>query len=234
MKRGFVGLLVVALAFSFGLVHNVKVQSDNSGSLFFPVNSYRLFDSRTSTVPGHRLGPNQQLTIQSGYPGAAAVAANITLTDTTGPGFIAVWPTGPWPGTSSVNSSASNQSIANYVIIPVALDGTFQLLVQSQANVIVDIMGYFSFTSSVQNPISNTGVSATITGYSPGYSITSVIGTVTNNTSFVKDVRVDVRCPNGNVEIDSFFDLPVGATKGFSVICSGVFSDGATASIVDI
>ena len=77
-------------------------------------------------------------------------------------------------------------------------------------------------------------MSATITGYGPGFSITSISGSLTNASGAEKDIRIDLSCPNGNVELDYVFNISNGATRGWSVICDGVFSSGATLTVIEV
>jgi hypothetical protein len=153
---------------------------------------------------------------------------NITLTETTGPGYVAAWASGAWPGTSIINSSEANESIANFAIIPVAPDGTFQLMTQRPAHLLVDVMGYIAGDSEIIPG----GVTPIITGYNPLSSLTFISGNVTNGTAVKLNIRVDVRCPNGTVNFDYVYDLQPGQTKGFEASCTGNFTSGATVSWV--
>ena len=192
----------------------------------------RILDTRNTA----KLGVNGQTTVSTGISGVIAAAVNITLTDTDGAGFVTAWDgLSTRPTASIINSYGPGQTVANYTIVPVTSTGQFMLFTSSPANLVVDLMGYVP--SPASNPIPPTGnVTAVITGYSPASTITSVTGTVTNGRNAVADVRVDVKCPNGTVETDSFFDLAAGATKGFSVLCGGgAFTTGATIqAVVDI
>ena len=170
-----------------------------------------------------------QVQVDTHITGAVAVGVNITVTETVGPGFVTAWDgsTGR-PTASIVNSSGANQNIANYAIVPVLPDGTFQLFTSSTTHLIVDLMGYFPGTPT---PIP-VGITGQITGYGPGGSITEVSGTLTNGTTATTNARADVHCPDGATETDLVFSMPPGATRGFSVLCSGVFSSGATLVVV--
>lgn len=197
---------------------------------YVATNPGRIYDSRGPTGTAPRLAAGRQITINSGQPGASAVGVNITLTDTTAAGFVAAWPSGPWQGTSVINSSTAGENIANFLLVPVAADGTFQILTQNSTHIIVDIMGYMAGGSALVPA----GFNGQITGYGPSSIITSVVGDVTNGTATTIDLRADLRCPNGTVEIDYVFDIPAGATRGWSVLCDGVFTSGATITFVQI
>ena len=199
---------------------------------YVALNPGRIYDSRGSNFTNPRLSAGQQVTIDGGQPGASAVAVNIVMTDTTGAGFITAWPAGERPGTSVMNSSVAGENIANFLLVPVAPDGTFQLFTQNPTHVVVvvDIMGYMAGGSALVPA----GFNGAITGYGPASTFTQVSGTVTNGTSAEINVRADVQCPNGTVKTDSTFFMPAGSTRGWSVLCDGVFTSGATVTFVQV
>jgi hypothetical protein len=231
-------LMIVVALFVSAVLGGAVLNSQESAGASAPVaagyialSGGRLYDSRGPSFNLPRLAAGQVVTIATGQPGASAVGVNITLTETVGAGFVAAWASGPWPGTSIMNSSEANENVANFAIIPVAADGTFQLLTQNPAHLIVDIMGFMTGGS----PPAPSGLTATITGYSPSSSLTTVVGTVSNGTGVIKDVRVDVRCPNGTVAIDYVFNLPAGGTLGFAGLCTGGgFTSGASVTLVEV
>lgn len=190
----------------------------------------RVYDSRGPAYTNPRLAAGSIVTIQTGQPGATAVGVNITLTDTTGAGYVGAWASGPWPGTSVINSSEPLENIANFVIVPVAPDGTFQLLTQKSAHLIVDVLGYMAGGSE----LAPAGFTATTTGYGPLTTITTVSGTISNGTGIERDLRIDVSCPNGTVKLAYAYSIPAGATRGWSVLCDGNFTSGATTTVVEI
>jgi hypothetical protein len=79
-----------------------------------------------------------------------AAILNVTVTATTGNGFLAVYPPGtPWPGTSTLNWSAG-QTVANGVQVGVGLGGNLgttgvwlRFGGMGLAHVIVDLLGYY-------------------------------------------------------------------------------------------
>ena len=197
---------------------------------YVALNPGRIYDSRGPTFTNPRLSTGQQVTIDSGQPGASAVGVNIVMTDTTGAGFITAWPAGTRPGTSVMNSTVAGENIANFLLVPVAPDGTFQLFTQNPTHVVVDIMGYMAGGSALVPA----GFNGVITGYGPTSIFTQVSGTVTNGTSAEINVRADVQCPNGTVKTDLTFFMPAGSTRGWSVLCDGVFTSGATVTFVEV
>ena len=197
---------------------------------YVALNPGRVYDSRGPTFANPRLGAGAQVTINSGQPGASAVGVNIVMTDTVGPGFLTAWPSGGRPGTSVMNSTFAGENVANFLLVPVAPDGTFQLYTQNPTHVVVDIMGYMAGGSALVPA----GFSGRITGYGPSFSLTTISGEVTNGTSATIDLRADVLLPNGTVEIDYIFDIPAGATRGWSVLFDGIITSGATVTFIQI
>ena len=82
--------------------------------------------------------------------------------------------------------------------MPVAANGTFQILTQNSTHIIVDVMGYMAGGSALVPA----GFNGQITGYGPGFSITPISGDVTNGTGVAVDIRADVHLPNGTVEVN--------------------------------
>ena len=80
-----------------------------------------------------------------GIPATAqAVSANIAVTNTSGPGFISVWPGGapqPNPLVASMNYS-TGQTIANAVLAPLG-GGGITVYARVALDLIIDVNGYF-------------------------------------------------------------------------------------------
>ncbi len=78
--------------------------------------------------------------------GAAAALLNITVDQTEGSGFISLFPSGTWPGTSAINWSASNQTIANNATVAVSSTASVKIYCNgtpgSKTHVIIDLLGY--------------------------------------------------------------------------------------------
>lgn len=197
---------------------------------YVPLNPGRIFDSRgwDAASPNPLLPGGSRITINTGEPGVTAVAVNITVTDTTAAGFVSAWAQGDWPGTSVLNSSGPNQTVANFVFVPVAPDGSFQIFTQKPIHLVIDLMGYMSSTQ----PLTLSMLTGAITGYGPAATSTQVSGIVTNGFGIPVSVRADVKCPDGTVQTDSVLDIPGGGTRGWSAICDGVFTLGADVSLV--
>lgn len=180
----------------------------------------RVLNTRTGAMPA----AGSTLTVNTGRPSATAAVANITSVSATAPGqFLTAWASGPRPDTSVLNTDVGDV-IANSIIVPLAPDGTFQLYTYASAHLLVDISGYFDGGTALPP----SGLSATITGYDQASSFTEVIGTIGNGTSDnSRLVRIEVNCPGGELQTTSKF-LGAFQTLGWSVLCNGVHSGGAT------
>jgi hypothetical protein len=110
----------------------------------------RLLDTRTDGLP---LSPGAEvdLTVAGGsrpVPAAAtAVILNMTVTNTSGPGFLTVWPTGnPRPTASNLNWVAG-ETRPNLVTVQVGFSGLVAIVASSRTDVIADLEGYFAAPS---------------------------------------------------------------------------------------
>lgn len=99
----------------------------------------RLADTRaTGGTPA-----DSTITVQTGLPaGTPASAVQITVADTAGPGFLTVWSgQGRRPEASVLNYRLAGDVDGNFVVVPLAPDGTFQVYTLAHAGIIVDLMG---------------------------------------------------------------------------------------------
>lgn len=81
-------------------------------------------------------------------PSATAVAMNVTVVTPSVGGFATVWPCGTArPTTSNVNYAAGSIT-ANNVIAPIGSNGTVCVHVHTNANVVVDVTGWFNTGSA--------------------------------------------------------------------------------------
>lgn len=121
----------------------------------------RIYDSRAaSTDWGQSVGkfhPNEERWLQVPVPvttvGAHAAVLNVTVTQTEGSGWLAVYPPGGYPGTSTINWSGPNQTLANNTqtaIGPVQSNryGVLLRTGPSRAHVVVDLLGYYRAVTS--------------------------------------------------------------------------------------
>ncbi len=115
-----------------------------AASLFTPLAPVRVLDTRQALGP---LGPgsslNQGMAALDGIPAAAsAVAANVTVTDTTGPSYLSVYPSAR-SGTSDLNW-LSGQTTANLALTTLNDNGTLSIYNQQGAtDLVIDAFGYF-------------------------------------------------------------------------------------------
>ena len=127
--------------------------TDDAGAGFEPIEPARVLDSRVSGTPlssPWTAGEQRDLPIVgTGVPSnVVAVAVNVTVTDATADSYLTLWPTGsPRPTTSNLNWPAGD-TIANSAIVALGDDGKISIHNNSgDANVIVDVVGYFLATS---------------------------------------------------------------------------------------
>ena len=136
-----------------GYITDSTAPTANAG-LFVPVSPGRVLDTRAASRVGYvgsTPGPGAHVTVsvagKVGLPNApiGAVAANVTITEAIGPGFVQAAPAGQLqPGKSSIlNATAAGQTIANAAIIPVSANG-FELYTQSGGELLADIAGWYT------------------------------------------------------------------------------------------
>lgn len=123
-----------------------------AASVFQAVAPARLLDTRSDAPIGHpggRPGPGGTVPVQvlgaGGVParGVREVVLNVTATNTIGPGYVAIWPSGAPPRTSSILSICrAGQTVPNLTVVPVGADGKVVLCAQPGADLIADVVGY--------------------------------------------------------------------------------------------
>jgi hypothetical protein len=125
-----------------------------AGSLHLLPSPKRVYDSRPGEAPtgvGVKapLAANSPRTIDSTqnssgvHAQSRGVLITLTVTGTGGPGFGAVWPSGAFPGTSNINFTGANQTIATTTVVGLAGDATFQVMASVSSHVIIDVIGYY-------------------------------------------------------------------------------------------
>ncbi|MCU1367806.1 MAG: acid phosphatase [Ilumatobacteraceae bacterium] len=125
-----------------------------TAGLFVPVAPGRLLDTRAGSAVGYSgatpaAGASITVPVAArfGLPstGVAAIAANVTITEAAGPGFVQTAPAGSLhPGdSSSVNADTTGQTIANAAIIPVSATG-FDIYTQTGGQLLTDVSGWYS------------------------------------------------------------------------------------------
>ena len=101
----------------------------------------RLLDTRSTAggTAGERLAVTGRALVPAN---ATAVAINVTVTATTGPGFVTVWPSGaPRPTASNLNVERTGQTVANLVVVAVGDGGSVDLFASAPLEFVVDIVG---------------------------------------------------------------------------------------------
>jgi hypothetical protein len=132
-------------------------QAYAGGSVIMPTGPTRILDTRYGTgTGGHitKLGARTSIKLHlaglNGVPlSAVAAELNLTVTDTTGAGFISAYPDGTsLPNASSLNFAAG-QTVANAAITPVGPDGSIVLYNggNTPVDLIVDLNGTFAASS---------------------------------------------------------------------------------------
>jgi M6 family metalloprotease-like protein len=128
-----------------------------TGGDYTGLNPARLLDTRAdgATIDGGSVatgafgqGETRALTVvnRGGVPGTGvgAVALNVTVTNTTAPSFLTVWPQGGGRPTASNLNYVAGQTIPNMVIVPVSDGGQISLYNNGgSADVVVDVLGWF-------------------------------------------------------------------------------------------
>jgi hypothetical protein len=73
-----------------------------------------------------------------------AIAANITVTQSRGPGFVTAWPAGTArPLVSNLNTVIAGQTVPNAAIVPLGGD-EIALYAQAGAHLIIDVNGWYT------------------------------------------------------------------------------------------
>jgi hypothetical protein len=132
-------------------------QAASEPSRFVPVDGQRIFDTRNGGSLYRYLCAGDEMDVQiTGVgqvpgTGVSAVVLNVTMTQTSDPGFVTVWPAGtPRPNVSSINASGSGQTVPNLVTIPVGRDGQISFYTQSGTHLIADVFGYYEYAETAQ------------------------------------------------------------------------------------
>lgn len=115
----------------------------------------RILDTRPEMPIGPALGRMwageiRRLPIlgQADVPNAdvTAVALNVATVAADGPGWVQVLPTGEATvgAHSNINTDGPGQTRANFVVVPVAADGSISIHATTGSHVIVDLLGWFT------------------------------------------------------------------------------------------
>jgi uncharacterized protein (DUF1800 family) len=158
----FLSRLTAAAVLLFGAAFSIQAASS-----FYTVRPCR-FDTRTlANGPAVAANTTRAFSLlDCGVPPtAAAVVLNVTVTQPSVAGNVALYPTGgAQPGTSSINYRAG-QTRANNAIVPLA-GGSFTVIARQTSGsvqVILDISGYFDNPTNNQPPVVTVGADQRIT-----------------------------------------------------------------------
>jgi hypothetical protein len=106
----------------------------------------RILDTRSGPAPGAGAVIDLQVGGVGPVPatGVSAVVLSLTATESAGPGFVTVWPTGtPRPLASALNAATAGATVSNQVTVPLGADGKVSIFTQSGAHLIADVAGYY-------------------------------------------------------------------------------------------
>jgi YVTN family beta-propeller protein len=111
-----------------------------TGDYYTPINPTRILDTRNSTP----VGSAQTINLSIPFRGATAAVANVTVTNTTEPSFLTVYPAGELrPLASDINWSAG-QTIANLVETKLGAGGVWSIFNHfGSTDVIADVGGFY-------------------------------------------------------------------------------------------
>lgn len=195
-------------------------------------NPFRAVDTRIGLggVPVAKIGDNgsggQPLAIQvtgmNGIPssGVSAVSLNLAVTNTSvalGGGYVTAYPCGGAPPLASNLNFLSGETVANAAIVPVSPSGTICFFVYGQADVIIDINGWF-LSGSGFNSLQPTRMFDTRDG--SGGVVTSRVGSKSSGPAIVElPVLGRYGLPASNVE---------------TLIMNVAVTDGATGGYVTV
>ena len=138
------------------------VGPSDPGGRFFPLAPSRLIDTRIPanaanayTEAGTSANTDLVRTVVGGKLGvpSSVKAVALIVTGVSDPGdpagFTTVYPSGTsQPPTSNLNTNGSGDARPNLVIVPLGADGMINIHLQSTADVVVDVAGYFVDTTS--------------------------------------------------------------------------------------
>jgi YVTN family beta-propeller protein len=161
---------------AYNLINNAQ-----SGGPYSPLAPIRICDSRPGNIGGLTgaqaqcngtnnagspipSGQSKSIAVAGSFgvpANATAVVLNVTVVNTTGAGFLTVYPTGDAVPNASNLNYAAGEVIPNLVEVGVGTGGDVSLWAQTTTDVVVDLVGYVSATASggagagLYNPLSS-------------------------------------------------------------------------------
>ena len=127
-----------------GYVTSDAAPASTSG-LYTTIAPTRTVDSRIAVGTTRLAGlDSREVSVPTPATGASAVSQNITATGTSAPGYISAHPGPTPPVVSSVNYEAAGQTRAAFAFTTVSDDDTTFFTSLVAADLVVDVVGYFS------------------------------------------------------------------------------------------
>jgi hypothetical protein len=141
--------VVIALAATELPVH---VTAAAAGGQYHPLSPSRILDTRDGTggVPAAPIGPHGSLNVQvaggHGVPSTASAAViNVTVTDTTAPSYLTVYPTGVTRPVASNLNWVAGETVPNLVEVSLGTSGQVTIFnAAGNVDVVFDVAGYVS------------------------------------------------------------------------------------------
>jgi len=82
--------------------------------------------------------------------GVVAVMISLVLTESSGSGFVTVWPSGqPRPLAANLNAEGVGGTISNLVTVPLGPDGMVDIFAQSGGHLVADVAGWLPLKTFV-------------------------------------------------------------------------------------
>jgi hypothetical protein len=139
--------------------------SANASSLqFFPLTPCRIADTRGTPEPlgGPSLsgGQGRSFPVQASDcqipPSAQAYSLNITAVPSGPLGYLTIWPAGEAQPTVSTLNAETGTDTANAAIVPAGSGGQVSVFVTDDADLVLDVNGYFALPSNGGNSLYTT------------------------------------------------------------------------------
>jgi len=133
-------ILILLVAIASVLLAPGRAGTDVNGGLLQSLNPYRVLDTRQT----YMVEPGSITPVNTRLPGGVtAVSVNITITEPQSLGFLTAWDgRNPMPLASIINATAPGETVANFAIVPINVDGIFHLYSSMRTHIVVDVMGF--------------------------------------------------------------------------------------------
>ena len=143
-------VVAVAVVAASGATSGPEVTAAASTSRYVPVGPTRLVDTRSGAPVQANVPRDFQITGSVVPADATAVVLNVTATESAGPGYLQVFPTGrAAPGSSStLNVGFSGETMPNAAFAPLGDGGRVSVFATFTTDVLIDVFGYFVPASS--------------------------------------------------------------------------------------